>query len=79
VNWDTHLSAISGMTLDGRLFMQIKKGAYDSAGVVAFLCVLLRTLAGKLLVIWDGASIHKGEPIHAFLQRGAAKRLHLVR
>src|SRR5258706_270205 len=32
-----HLSAISGSTLDGRLFMQGAEGAYDSVGVVGFL------------------------------------------
>jgi transposase len=74
-----HLSAISGVTLDGRLFLQVQEGAYDSAGVVGFLRVLLRKVPGKLLVIWDGSPIHKGQPIKDFLKRGAAKRLHLER
>ena len=30
-----------------------------------------------VLVIWDGAPIHRGQPIKDFLRRGAAKRLHL--
>lgn len=72
-----HLSAISGITLDGRLFMQVRHHSYDSAAVVDFLRVLLRTIAGKILVIWDGAPIHRGHEIKAFLARGAAKRLHL--
>jgi len=74
-----HLSAISGSTLDGRLFLQVAEGAYDSVGVVGFLRVLLRKIPGKLLVIWDGSPIHKGQPIKDFLTRGAAKRLHLER
>lgn len=74
-----HLSAISGMTLDGRLFMQVQEGAYDAAGVVGFLRALLRKVPGKLLVIWDGAPLHTGQPIKDFLKRGAAKRLHLER
>jgi transposase len=44
---------------------------------VRFLRVRLRKIAGKLLVSWDGAPIHRGQPIKDFLQRGAAKRLHL--
>jgi transposase len=72
-----HLSAISGITVDGRLFMQAQEHAYDAAGVVGFLRVLLRKLPGKLLIIWDGAPIHKGQLIKDFLKRGAAKRLHL--
>ncbi len=74
-----HLAAIGGCTLDGRLFMQVQEGAYNSAGVVGFLRVLLRKLPGKLLVIWDGSPIHKSRPIQDFLKRGAAKRLHLER
>jgi transposase len=74
-----HLSAISGITLDGRLFMQVREGAYDAAGVVGFLRVLLRKIRGKVLVIWDGSPIHKGQPIKDYLARGATKRLHLER
>jgi transposase len=74
-----HLAAISGRTLEGRLFMPVAEGAYDSGGVVGFLRVLLRKLPGKLLVIWDGSPIHKGQPIKDFLTRGAATRLQLER
>jgi hypothetical protein len=56
-----HLSAISGITPDGRLCMQIQDHAYDSQEVVRFLRLLLRKLKGKLLVIWDGSPIHRGQ------------------
>jgi hypothetical protein len=46
-----HLSAISGSTLDGRLFLQMREAAYDSAGVVGFLRVLVRKIRGRLLLI----------------------------
>jgi len=36
-----------------------------------------RKIRGKLLVIWDGAPIHRGQPIKDYLACGAAKRLHL--
>jgi transposase len=72
-----HLAAISGITRDGRLFMQTQEDAYRSPDVVRFLRVLLRKIRGKVLVIWDGAPIHRGQPIKDFLRRGAAKRLHL--
>src|SRR5512146_2611668 len=51
--------------------------AYRSPDVVRFLRVLLRKIAGKLLVIWDGSPIHRGQPVKDFLRKGAAKRLHL--
>lgn len=72
-----HLAAIGGLTPDGRLFLQSQKQSYHSCDVVRFLRVLLRKISGKLLLIWDGAPIHRGQPIKDFLARGAAKRLHL--
>ncbi len=72
-----HLSSISGITPDGRLFLQVRPTSYDAAGVVGFLRVLLRKISGKLVVIWDGSPIHRGQEIKDFLKRGAAKRLQL--
>jgi transposase len=74
-----HLSVISGITLDGRLFLQMQEPAYTAETVVGFLRVLLRKIRGKVLVIWDGSPIHKGQPIKDYLAKGAAKRLHLER
>jgi transposase len=74
-----HLAAMGGLTPDGRLFLQMQDHAYRSPDVVRFLRVLLRKLPGKLLLIWDGAPIHRGQPVKDFLRRGAAKRLHLER
>jgi transposase len=72
-----HLSAISGITLDGRLFLQVRPASYDAVAIVGFLRVLLRKISGNLVVIWDGSPIHRGHEIKEFLQRGASKRLHL--
>ncbi len=72
-----HLSAISGVTLDGRLFLQVREGSYDSATVVGFLRVLQRKVRGPILLIWDGSPIHRGQAVKDFLRAGAAKRLHL--
>jgi transposase len=74
-----HLSAMGAITPDGRLFMQRQDHAYTAQDVVRFLRLLLRRISGKLLVIWDGAPIHRANVIKAFLKRGAAKRLHLER
>ena len=72
-----HLSAISGITPDGRLFLQVRPASYDAQAVVGFLRVLLRKIRGPILLIWDGSPIHRGHEIKDFLKRGAAKRLHL--
>jgi transposase len=76
-----HLAAMSGITPDGRLFlfMQTQARSYRSDDVVRFLRVLLRKISGKLLVNWDGAPIHHGQPIKDFLRRGATRRLYLER
>ena len=74
-----HLAAISGITLDGRLSLQAREDAFNAQGVVGFLRVLLRKMRGKVLVIWDGSPIHKGQAIKDYLAHGAAKRLHLER
>ncbi len=57
--------------------MQVREQNYDSYAVVGFLRVLLRKIRGKILLIWDGSPIHRGQPIKDFLRRGAARRLHL--
>lgn len=72
-----HLSIIGGVTADGRLFTQVQEQAYRGPAVVAFLRQLLRQIRGKVLVIWDGAPIHRCQPIKDFLAAGAAQRLQL--
>ncbi len=47
--------------------------------MIAFLQDLLREIDGKLLLIWDGAPIHRSNRIKQFLVDGAAQRLHLER
>lgn len=72
-----HLSVISGLTLDGRLLLQVRERAFRSPDVVAFLRHLLRQIPGPLLIIWDGAPIHRAQPVKDFLAQGAAARLQL--
>jgi DDE superfamily endonuclease len=68
---------ISGITPGGRLLLQIQDHAFRTPDVVQLLRHLLRHLPGKVLVIWDGAPIHRGRPIKEFLSQGAVKRLRL--
>ncbi len=74
-----HLSAISAITPDGRLFTHIQREAFRGPAIVDFLRQLLRQVRGKLLVIWDGAPIHHCQPVKDFLTAGGAQRLHLER
>jgi len=74
-----HLAAIGALTAQGKLVMQIQDHSYKGPDVVRFLQLLLRKIAGKLLVIWDGATIHRCQVIKDFLAQGGANRLHLER
>jgi transposase len=74
-----HLSVISALTPDGRLFTHIQDDAFRGPTIVAFLRQVLRQVRGKLLVIWDGAPIHRCRAVKDFLAAGAAQRLHLER
>src|SRR5260370_1308747 len=74
-----HLSAIGAITLEGKMCMQTQDHSYKGPDVARFLQLLLREIPGKLLVIWDGASIRRSQPIKDFLTKGGAKRIHLER
>jgi len=74
-----HLSVPGGVTADRRLFTHSQEQAFTGATVVAFLRQLLRQSRGKLLVVWDGATIHRCQEVKDFLAGGAAARLHLER
>jgi transposase len=72
-----HLSAMSGITLDGKLYMLEQERAFKAEDVVRFLKHLMRQIPGKLLIIWDGSPIHRGAAVKDFLASGASRRLKL--
>ena len=74
-----HLSAIGAISPEGKLYFHSQDRALDSADVVAFLEHLLREVPGRMVIIWDGAPIHRSRTITQFLANGAAQRLHLER
>ena len=74
-----HLSAISAITPSGQLLLHVQGEAYHGGDVVRFLRHVLRHIEGKLLIMWDGASIHRSQAIKDFLAAGGAKRIHLER
>lgn len=74
-----HLSVISGITSAGRLLMQVQEQPFRGPTCVDFLRHLLRHIDGKLLVIWDGAPIHRSQPVKDFLATELGKRVQLER
>ncbi len=74
-----HLSLMSGITPEGKLLMIEQERAFKGPDVVWFLRHALRQVPGKLLVIWDGSPIHRGQAVKDFLASGVASRLQLER
>lgn len=68
---------MSGVTLDGRLYMIEQDRAFKGEDMVRFLKHLLRHIPGKLLIIWDGSPIHRSRVLKGFLSDGAARRARL--
>lgn len=70
---------MSAITPNGQLLLHLQENAYQGSDVVRFLKHVLRHIPGKLLIVWDGASIHRCQAIKDFLAAGEAKRIHLER
>ena len=73
------LSAISALSPEGTRDCLSQDHALKSADVVAFLEHLWREVSGRLVIIWDGAPIHRSHAIKACLANGAAPRRHVER
>ena len=74
-----HLSVMSAVTPQGWLFTLVRDEPLTAVESVRFLKHLLAQLDRRLLVIWDGSPIHRGNEVKAYLADGAAKRIHLER
>jgi len=63
-----HLSAISAVTPEGVLRMQVYEEAITGAHVVRFLQHLVRRLpGGRYWILWDGAPIHRSQVVKRFV------------
>lgn len=73
-----HLSLIAAMAPNGQLYVGGQDKAYNSEDVICFLEYLCRRYRRKnLILIWDGATIHRSQAIKEFLARKKG-RIHLV-
>lgn len=72
-----HLSVMGGVTMAGQLYTRVRPHSFNSLDSVAFLKHLLVFFA-KVLVVWDGSSIHRGE-VREYLSKGGAAKIHLER
>jgi transposase len=67
--WQTrdHLSAMAGVTTDGRIYSLVRPTSLNGAHSVEFLIHLGRMVSGRVLVIWDGSPIHRRAEIQEFV------------
>jgi transposase len=72
-------AAISALAPEGKVYVHRQDGALNAADVVAVLEPLWREVPGQLVMIGDGAPIHRSQTIKEFLTNGAAHRLHVAR
>jgi transposase len=74
-----HLSLIAAIAPNGRVYVAGQDQAFSGDDIVWFLSKLCgRYRKRNLLVIWDGASIHRSKAVKAFLAARPG-RVHLER
>lgn len=74
-----HLSALGGITPEGRLFTRVQTRAIHSGDCVALLQRLRWQLGPKLLVIWDGSPIHRSDEVAGYVADSAAGIIQIER
>lgn len=68
----------SAISPQGELFYMIRNKPYDSAAIIEYLSYLRATTRKKLLIIWDGASIHYSEELRNWLEKQKKDDFYLV-
>ena len=56
----------------------IRNQPFDSEAIIAYLEYLHQVFQRKLLIIWDGASIHDSEAVRRYLATKEQNEFHLV-
>lgn len=68
-----HLSVMSGVTIEGGLFTLVRENALTSQESAIFLRHVYHQTGRKVLAVWDGSPIHRGQIVKDFLADGGAK------
>jgi transposase len=63
-----HLSVISAISSQGHLYYQLQKTSYTGSEIVNFIRDLCSLNPQPLLLIWDGASIHRSQEVKDWLR-----------
>jgi transposase len=63
-----HLSVLSAISHQGDIYYQLQESSYTGTEIAQFLCDLCDLTQKKLLIIWDGASIHRSQEVKDWLR-----------
>src|SRR5262245_33937579 len=74
-----HLSVMSGVTTTGQLATLTRQHSLSGNESVLFLRQAINYFGCRLLVIWDGGTIHRSQDVKQFLAAGGAPQIHLER
>jgi len=75
----TRLYLASAISEQGDLEYMVRNKPFDSTAIIEFLNQLMTIFTQKLLIIWDGASIHDSQEVRNFLTTLPKDKLHLVK
>ena len=64
---------MGGVTPEGKVYSLVRPHSLNGLHSIAFLAHLVRQVAGRILVIWDGSPIHRRAEVKAFLADQAAR------
>jgi transposase len=70
---------MSGVRIEGHLVTRTRARAMTGFDSISFLQHLHGYFGCKLLVIWDGAPIHRSKEVKEFLADGWTRQIHLER
>jgi transposase len=68
-----HLSVMGGMTPEGKLYTMAREQSLNGLHIIALLVHLGRVADDRLLVIWDGAPIHRRDEVTEFVSETRGK------
>lgn len=67
-NWE-RLSAMGGITLQGRIYFRVHDGTIRKEQVIEYLEQLLRQIKRHIVLLWDGSSPHRATIVTNFLEQ----------
>ncbi|MBD0375438.1 MAG: IS630 family transposase [Flavisolibacter sp.] len=75
---NSRLYMASAISPAGQLRYMICNQPFDSKAVIEFVEYLLESFSRKLLIVWDGASIHDSKEFKTYLATKSKGELHLA-